>query len=247
MRRILQQRLFALPLLVSILALAFVACGASSGADVAAGGGGGVDAVSSPSDVPASADDVPAPGPEDAGAGDPGGVDVPAVNSVTFVPGSGASEAGALWVSAEEGDTEDELRVHLWAGGFPDVLGWAFDLRYHPGALSLVDVELHDVLTERTWEGRCVARERGDGRLNVGCARFLVGGDDILGVADYSGPLEGPKEFATLRFAIEGAGTFDLSFDEARRAARSGEEPALPIAWRGGTVTITRALEGGTR
>lgn len=236
------------PLLLCILALGLgaAACGGSGdgeganltdvvasdsagGEDVAAG----ADDVAVTPDVPAGAPDVPA--------------DVPPPPPFVFVADEGAGEGGDIWLDAALAASPDgdEIVVRLYAGGFENVLGWAFDLRYHPGIVALKSVELHDVLTERTWQGRCGARERGAGRLNIGCSRFLIG-QDILSLAEYGGPLVGPAEFATVRFSITTDGTFELALDPVRRLARSGDGAVLAVGWRGGSVTLHRAgTDGG--
>jgi len=185
-------------------------------------------------------EDVAAP-PEDVGPPPP----------FLFVPEGGEGEGGAVWLSASLEEAAhgggDELVVRIEAGGFENVLGWAFDLRYHPGIVAISSVELTDVLSGTIWAGRCGARERGAGRLNIGCSRFLVG-QDTFSLAEYGGPLEGPATFAIVRFAVQQDGDFELAIDPDRRLARSGDGAVLDVSWRGGAVAIHRAAgDGGQR
>ena len=153
---------------------------------------------------------------------------------------------GRLRVAVAPGEAHDLLVIELVAESFDDVLGWAFDLKYHPGVVALEEVALEDVLTGLTWEGRCVAKERGSGVLNVGCARFLVAAD-LFEMAQYGAPLPGPAVFARLRFRILETGSFELGFDPARRLARGGALSSIPIVWQGATVTVRRGPLGGRR
>ena len=195
--------------------------------------------------LPETSPDVSPDGiePKDA-APDLGDPDVPLGYFVGSEPVTEGEGEGTLRMTVASGEEHDVLLVDVVAEDFTNVLGWAFDLKYHPGLVALEEIVLEDVLTAGMNEGRCVAKERGTGRLNIGCARFLVA-DDLFEMATYGGPLEGPATFAQLRFRILDVGSFQLAFDPVRRLARGGELSIIPIVWEGVTVTITRGPLGG--
>jgi hypothetical protein len=255
MHQRLRRRLFPLTLLLPLLLLLAASSAVGCGA-VGSDGAGGLADVAAGADAPAPPPDVPPVGPDVPATVDlaqpPSDVVGPPPPPFAFVPATGDGPGGDVWAEASleraASGGGDQLVVRLQAGGFADLLGFAFDLRYHPGIVTLASVELMDVLSGTTWQGRCAARERGTGRLNVGCSRFLVG-QDILSLAQYGGPLEGPASFAIVRFAVKQDGEFDLVIDPARRLARTGEGAVLDVSWRGGRVAIQRDADtaGGAR